>query len=365
MTISSVKRGLIDDSMLLGLPGAMAAPVATDAGTGTTVSIAFTAVTGATSYSVVSSPATTTQTASSSPYTFTGLTAGTAYTFTIAATNAVGQGGFSQASNSVTPINPTVTSVEFVVVAGGGGSSSSGGGGGGYRSSVVGEMSGGGASAESVFAITTGTTYTVTIGAGGAGNGSGVGVASNGGNSVFGSITSLGGGGGGGQSNGATGGSGGGAHTNGSGSSGTQGGSGTTGQGYKGANATGSYQQSGGGGAGAAGTNTSGTQYPSAPGVGTAITGSTTYYAGGGNILRPTSWNRAGAGNLEGDGTDGVTNTGGGAACYAGASGGSGIVIIRYPNTKNNAASTTGSPTFTNTGGYKIYKWTGSGSITF
>jgi hypothetical protein len=90
MTISSVKRGLIDDSMLLGLPGAMAAPTATDGGTGSTVSVAFTAVSGATSYSVQSTPATTTQTASSSPYTFTGLTSGTAYTFRIAATNSIG-----------------------------------------------------------------------------------------------------------------------------------------------------------------------------------------------------------------------------------------------------------------------------------
>jgi hypothetical protein len=105
MTISSIKRGVIDDSMLLGLPGAMAAPTAT--ASGASVSIAFTAVSGATSYSIVSSPATTTQTASSSPYTFTGLTVGTSYTFSIAATNAIGQGGFSQASNSVTPDYPS------------------------------------------------------------------------------------------------------------------------------------------------------------------------------------------------------------------------------------------------------------------
>jgi hypothetical protein len=45
--------------------------------------------------------------------------------------------------------------------------------------------------------------------------------------------------------------------------------------------------------------------------------------------------------------------------------GGSGVVIVRYPNIYADAASTTGSPTFTNTGGYKIYKWTSSGSITF
>jgi hypothetical protein len=40
-------------------------------------------------------------------------------------------------------------------------------------------------------------------------------------------------------------------------------------------------------------------------------------------------------------------------------------VVIRYLNTFSNAVSTTGSPSFTNTGGYKIYQWTGSGSITF
>jgi hypothetical protein len=45
--------------------------------------------------------------------------------------------------------------------------------------------------------------------------------------------------------------------------------------------------------------------------------------------------------------------------------GGSGIVIIRYLDTFPNAASTTGSPTLTQTGGYKIYTFNASGSITW
>jgi hypothetical protein len=43
-------------------------------------------------------------------------------------------------------------------------------------------------------------------------------------------------------------------------------------------------------------------------------------------------------------------------------SGGSGIVIIRVPQT---AASTTGSPTVTTVGSDTVYTFTSSGSITF
>ena len=93
------------------VPQAPTIGTVTDGGTGTTVSIPFTAgATGGsaiTSYSIVSSPTTTTQTTSSSPYTFTGLTAGTSYTFTVTATNANGTSTASSASNSVTPVVPS------------------------------------------------------------------------------------------------------------------------------------------------------------------------------------------------------------------------------------------------------------------
>jgi hypothetical protein len=68
----------------------------------------------------------------------------------------------------------------------------------------------------------------------------------------------------------------------------------------------------------------------------------------------------------------GATNTGSGGgggvsqgAQVAGAAGGSGVVILRYANTNAQAVSTTGSPNYTNTGGYHIYTFNASGSITW
>jgi hypothetical protein len=50
---------------------------------------------------------------------------------------------------------------------------------------------------------------------------------------------------------------------------------------------------------------------------------------------------------------------------YSGGAGGKGVVIVRYPDTFSAASATTGSPTVTVTGGYRIYKFTDTGSITF
>jgi hypothetical protein len=49
----------------------------------------------------------------------------------------------------------------------------------------------------------------------------------------------------------------------------------------------------------------------------------------------------------------------------SGGAGGSGIVIVRYPDTFAAARATTGSPTVTVSGGFRVYTFTGSGSITF
>jgi hypothetical protein len=69
------------------------------------------------------------------------------------------------------------------------------------------------------------------------------------------------------------------------------------------------------------------------------------------------------------NGSAGATNTGGGGGgsvtVAAPKAGGSGIVIIRYPNIYKLASSTTGAPTQTTANGYFIYTFTASGSITF
>ena len=188
--------------------------------------------------------------------------------------------GWSPVSSTSTSALMFPYSITYVVVAGGGGGGYSlggGGGAGGYRSSVSGESSGGGSSAEAAFSAYPGTSYSVVVGAGAAGQPSTGGTPTNGSNSSFGSIISLGGGGGSADGNaGGSGGSGGGCRN-------ATAGSGTTGQGYAGATTASTVNGSGGGGAGAVGQSATSSQ-AGAGGIGvqSSITGSATYYAGGG-----------------------------------------------------------------------------------
>jgi len=255
------------------------------------------------------------------------------------------------------------TNVEVLVVAGGGG--------GGYGEGGYG-MGGGGAGGliyKSSFVVTA-QAYTVTVGAGGAGGIYSVPTAAvSGGNSVFGSITAIGGGAGAGSlsavvngTNGGSGGGGGGFATNPGGSGGSE----TTGQGNRGGNGGNSadadgYKGGGGGGAGLRGqdaTEASATAgCNGGAGLELSISGSSIYYAGGGgsgviwsgwvNAMTGGSGG-AGGGGAGGDssqtptqvttnGTDATPNTGGGGggAAYQadfGGAGGSGIVIVRYPS---------------------------------
>lgn len=96
------------------VPGAPTIGTAT-AGAGS-ASVAFTAPgsnggSAITGYTATSSPGGITGTGTSSPITVSGLTGGQAYTFTVTATNAVGTGAASAASNSVTPSAGTFAAV--------------------------------------------------------------------------------------------------------------------------------------------------------------------------------------------------------------------------------------------------------------
>ena len=236
-------------------------------------------------------------------------------------------------------------SVDYLVVAGGAGGGSSGGGGGagGFQSSNM--------------IVDPTSSYTITVGAGGA-------VDNNGSNSVFASVTSIGGGKGGPNgSPGSSGGSGGGGSY-----SNTTPGSGTSGQGFSGGygnygNGGNTYGAGGGGGAGAAGSNSTGSN-GGAGGVGqsSSISGTLTYYAGGGggmgfsaNTPNPGAGGNGGGGN--GNSSGGSTNTGGGGG--TGNAGGSGIVIIRYLGSQRGTGGTV-----TSSGGYTIHTFTSSGTYT-
>jgi hypothetical protein len=224
---------------------------------------------------------------------------------------------FTSSTTWTAPIG--VSSVNYLVVAGGGGSYIAGGGAGGYRTGTL--------------SVTSGTSYTVTVGAGG-------GQQNNGSDSVFSSITSLGGGGAPAGGAGNSGGSGGG------GSYGSAaGGAGTGGQGNNGGSGS-SNAGGGGGGAGGAGSNAPSAQNGGNGGNGTTVSsalGGGTYAGGGGGGATTAGGSVPGTGGSGGGGAGsrtstsyaGTANTGGGAGGNAsglagGANGGSGIVIVSY-----------------------------------
>ncbi len=307
------------------------------------------------------------------------ISSNTTYSFTINASDGLNviPRTFSITSNYLVP-------AEYLVVAGGGGGAgrhAGGGGAGGMRSGTL--------------SVLPGSTHTITVGLGGSGaaNNEGSAIAYSGQNSIFSSITSLGGGRGGDNSTApAVGGSGGG----GNGGANSTGATGTSGQGNGGGTGGGSYAGGGGGGAGAAGnTHNSGTGGAGGNGLANSITGTSVTYAGGGG---GGGWqsNPFGAGGSGGggagsgsngtdnngtqgikarNGTDGLGGGGGGGGIEVGASGGggnggSGVVIIAYPNNLDSIATIPGTLTYTldttTRSGYKVYKFTaGSGTITF
>ena len=277
--------------------------------------------------------------------------------------------------------NKPVFDISYLVIAGGGGSGriSGGGGAGGYRSSVLGEVSGGGATPESPLEITLNTSYTVTVGAGGAGVNDAP--PNSGSNSAFGTVTSLGGGGAGVYNGttyqvGQTGGSGGGNSLF-VGSAG----SGTPNQGFDGGagdTAGPPYSFGGGGGAGAVGGNSAGGNVGADGGAGlySSITGSSVPRGGGGGGSGETTGGAGGVGG-GGEGSDGATNTGtngdpntgggaGGQRATSGYSGGSGVVILRYQSGLSPTVSAGLTSTTTTVGNDKVTVFTaGTGTVSW
>ena len=271
---------------------------------------------------------------------------------------------FTTTGNSTFQITAGSGNVEYLVVAGGagggaGGAGGAGGGGGGAGGMKTGTLS---------LSTSTGSSgsHTVTVGLLGAGstvtntayNVMGANArGSNGGNSVFDSITSTGGGGGGAGTNinpqgvGNDGGSGGGdAFYLGSGT-------GISGQGNDGGDSptsggsSGDWNGGGGGGAGVAGDGgTTGGGGAGGAGLQSSINGTATYYAGGGGgAIWQDSSITGGAGgssiggaggDFNGGGSDatGYGSGGGGGGVtgsgsqpsYAGGDGSAGVVIVRY-----------------------------------
>ena len=312
----------------------------------------------------------------------------------------------------------TSYNIQYLVIAGGGGGGSQyyagGGGAGGYRNSYASETSGRDSSTESVYATTSATAITIQVGAGGYGGkyeyaqeapggpAQAINTYKQGGDgedSIFSTITSIGGGGGGNSNSpdepGRDGGSGGGAAQDYISPYSAAGGSGTAGQGYDGGSTTAYSTGSGGCGGGGATAEGVGGGGPSEAGHGGAglfsnITTTNTQRAGGGGGASHTTQGPSGFGGAGGGGrgaggngasgspangnaVPGTVNTGsgGGAGCYHagstawpyGKDGGSGIVVLRML-TANYTGTTSGSPAVSTSGSDTILTYTGDGSYT-
>jgi hypothetical protein len=294
-------------------------------------------------------------------------------------------------------------SIQVLVVAGGGGGGMDMGGGGG----------GGGVIYNNSYTITSGSVINVTVGNGGsgapaAGTSGQPGShqytisATQGGNSVFGSITAIGGGYGGSSyfqytpnnGYGGSGGSGGGASGYSDGNTGRNG-TGSAGQGFNGGASSGQYYSGGGGGAGGSGSSGPnkanggpGVIYPTMSpyyfgggggGSGYSINGGDGGIGGGGGgavgtTVGGTGLNNGSAGG--GGSTSSQTNTpggnagantgggGGGGSHYnsnnRGGNGGSGIVIVRYYGSQKATGGTV-----TSVNGNTIHTLTGSATMSF
>ena len=195
-----------------------------------------------------------------------------------------------------------VTSLSALVIAGGGGGGTDGGGG------------GAGGLIFQTLSVTPNTVIDVFVGDGGT-------IDNNGQNTIFGSLTAIGGGAGGARGySGYNGGSGGGGASI---DQAVTGGTNFPNQGHNGGTASADGSQGGGGGSHGAGVPGTSSSHTGSGGIGTLIniTGTPTRYAGGGGRI-------GGLGGGGSDGQDGTPNTGGGGGF--GANGGSGIVIIKY-----------------------------------
>lgn len=273
--------------------------------------------------------------------------------------------------------NFNLTAVEVLVVAGGGSGAQA------HGTNTVGGGGGGGVVYAKSYAVTPGSSYTVTVGAGGTAPGVNYVAGNAGSNSVFDTITALGGAGGG-VTNGVNGGSGSGAGSyNGSASAPFTGGAPTqptaTSIGY--GNSGGSCKGDGGGGGGGGGAGGPGESNnilvggDGGPGFYSEISGTPSYYGGGGG---GTGWETsvAGLGGIGGGGngatrssgtvTNATPNTGGGGGSSkngygeVGGNGGSGIVIIRYPGPQRAIGGTV-----TRVGNDTVHTFTTVGSTTF